>query len=191
MAILRAFDRFAPEAALIGRMLAGYADLEIDMMSCVKVAIGDDLDTSLKALFRCRGETQRIDVADALARHAYRQLRLDTQFSAAIGAVRRCLTIRNRYAHCTFWDDNTEQLAFTNLENLAKQNRHIADLRGAAPRHLNLALLQLQFGFFERADDMLVWVLQEGLTRLGKPAFPHAPVAPAALAEPPESVEAM
>src|SRR6266700_7980111 len=111
MAILRAFLMFPNEAALIGRMLAGYADLEIDLMHCAK-AVRADLDTTLKAMFRTRGNAQRIDVADALARQPYHGLGIGAQFEMAIGAVRYCLRIRNLYAHCTWWDDNSRQLAF-------------------------------------------------------------------------------
>jgi hypothetical protein len=40
-------------------------------MNCVHVARSFDLNATLKAMFRVRGETNRIDVADGLARAAY------------------------------------------------------------------------------------------------------------------------
>jgi hypothetical protein len=40
MTILSAFLAFPDEAALIGRMLAGYSDLEIDLMNCAKSVRG-------------------------------------------------------------------------------------------------------------------------------------------------------
>lgn len=119
MPILSAFLKFTSEATLIGGMLAGYADLEIDLTHCVQV-VRSDLDTVLKAMFRSRGETQRIDVADAFGRQHYRSLGISTHFEMAIGAVRYCLKIRNQYAHCTWWDDYSGQLAFANLEEEGK-----------------------------------------------------------------------
>jgi len=65
MPILNAFLNFPNEAAIIGRLLAGYSDLEVGMMHCAQV-VRDDLDTVLKTMFRTRGETQRIDVAAVL-----------------------------------------------------------------------------------------------------------------------------
>lgn len=77
-------------------MLAGYADLEIDLMHCAK-AVRGDLDLALKAMFRGRGNAQRIDVADAIARQPYHALGLAAEFEAAVAAVRYCLRIRNIY----------------------------------------------------------------------------------------------
>lgn len=183
MTVLRAFPAFPNEAALIGRMLAGYADLEIDLMHCAK-AVRDDLDTSLKAMFRTRGNGPRIDVADALARHAYHALGIGTQFEMAIGAVRYCLRIRNLYAHCTWWDDNSGQLAFANLEELARNNVKVTDLHGLTVHHVAVPHLEAQFAYFEYTDNLFIWVIQEGNARAGRPAFPNR-VIPAALVQPP------
>lgn len=185
MAILRAFLKFTDEAALIGRMLAGYADLEIDLMHCAQV-VRIDLDTVLKAMFRSRGETQRIDVADAFGRQHYHALGIGTQFEMAVGAVRYCLRIRNQYAHCTWWDDNSGQLAFANLEEVAIENVLVTDLRGLTTHHVNVPHLEAQLAYFEYADSLLLWVIQEGNARAGRPAFPNR-VLPAPLVQPPLS----
>jgi len=66
-------------------------------MNCVQV-VRDDFDAVLKAIFRVRGETARIDIADALGRHFYDDRGLATEFGMAVGAVRHCLKIRNQYA---------------------------------------------------------------------------------------------
>ncbi len=68
--VMPAFRKFTLEAAIIGRLLAGYAELEIDLLHCVALA-REDFDAVLKAMFRARGETRRIDVADALGRQLY------------------------------------------------------------------------------------------------------------------------
>lgn len=188
MTILRAFNDFPAEAALIGRMLAGYADLEIDLMNCAK-AVRDDLDLALKTMFRGRGNAQRIDVADALARSLYYDLGIGPDFERAIGAVRLCLRIRNMYAHCTWWNDNSGQLAFANLEDLAKENVPIQDLHGLNVHHVSVPHLETQFGYFEYADCLLIGVIQEGNRRLGNPAhagatIPSSIVAPAIFLEP-------
>src|SRR5262245_42525943 len=101
MAVLPAFPKFAKESAIVGRLLAGYADLEIGVMNCVQVVRGD-LDAVLKAMFRHRGNTARIEIADALGRQYYAKLGLETEFANAIAAVKYCLRIRNKYAHCVW-----------------------------------------------------------------------------------------
>lgn len=177
MGVLSAFEDFPQEAALIGRMLAGYADLEIDLMHCVK-AVRGDLDLALKTMFRGRGNKQRIDIAEAVARQAYTDLRLNDAFDAAIAAVRLCLRIRNLYAHCTWWNDNSGQLAFANLEELAKVNDVVVDLHALTVNHVSIPHLQDQFSHFEYADRMVLGVLQEGNRRAGRPDHPGVTIPP-------------
>jgi hypothetical protein len=64
--ILAPFKKFSAEGATVGRLLAGYSNIEIGLMHCVQVATGD-FDTVLKKMFRPRGETKRIDTAEKLA----------------------------------------------------------------------------------------------------------------------------
>ena len=172
MPILYSFQEYPNEVDLIGRMLMGYANLEIDLMNCVKV-VRDDLDTVLKAMFRSRGESQRIDVADAFGRQYYHGLGIGTQFEMAVGAVRFCLKIRNQYSHCNWWNDNSGQLAFANLEEIAKQNTLVTDLRGLTTNYVNVNLLEEQLSYFEYTDSLLIWVIQEGNSLMGRPAFPN------------------
>ena len=61
MGIRATFDKFPTEGAIIGRLLAGYADLEIVPVHCAQV-VREDLDTVLKTMFRTRGETPRTNV---------------------------------------------------------------------------------------------------------------------------------
>ena len=172
MKVSSAFADFPNDASLIGRMLAGYTDLELDLMHCVR-AVRGDFDTVLKAMYRSRGETQRVEVADAFGRQAYRGLDLGTQFEMALGAVRYCMRIRNQYAHCVWWNDNTGQLAFANLEEIAKLNDRVDDLAGANVRHVDVPLLQAQLAYFEYASNLLIWVLHEGNKKAGRPALPN------------------
>src|SRR5688500_6557574 len=65
--ILIAFQRYPKEAAIIGRLLAGYGDLEYELHLSLGAALGSD-EAALRAMFRVRGEKQRIQIADALMR---------------------------------------------------------------------------------------------------------------------------
>ena len=160
MAILSAFHKFANEGAIVGRILASYSDLEIGLMNCVQVATGD-FDSTLKAMFRARGETQRLDIADALGRQVYTDSGLGTEFAMAVGAVRYCLKIRNQYSHCVWWDDWTGKLAIADLEEIAVDNARLHGLTGLTAYHVDVALLRSQEAYFEHADELITWVNYE------------------------------
>jgi hypothetical protein len=167
--VLPPFLKFKGEAAIVGRLLAGYTNLEVGLMHCVSV-VRDDFDTTLKTMFRVRSESQRIGLADALGRHHYNKLDLHADFAAAIGAMHHCRKIRNQYAHCVWWDDNSGELAFANLEDIAKKNELLKDL-GSLPRfHVDVPLLQVQEAFFVYVDRLLLWINFEGRIRTDKTA---------------------
>ena len=159
-----AFRRYPKEAEIIGRLLAGYADLEITLMHCVHV-IRSDLDTVLKTMFRTRGETARIKVADAFGRHHYAALKLETEFAMALSAVQYCLKIRNHYAHCIWYDDYSGKLAFTDLEEIAEQNTFLTDLKSLTILHVDVSLLDSQECYYRYAEQFVSWVNFEGRTR--------------------------
>jgi hypothetical protein len=165
--ILGPFLNFSEEASIIGRLLAGYTNLEVGLMNCVQV-VRDDFDAVLKAMFRPRGETSRIDIADALGRHFYHDRGLGTEFAMGIGAVRHCLKIRNQYAHCVWYDDKSGKLAFVNLEEIAGDNTRLEDLKSLTTRHVDVSLLMAQEQYFVYADDILAWTNYEGRFRDGK-----------------------
>lgn len=168
MSVIKAFARFPKQAEIIGRLLAGFADIEIALMHCVQVVRDGDLDTVLKAMFRTVGESSRIQVADAFGRHHYTALGLETEFSMAISAVKYSWRIRSQYAHCLWYDDNTGQLAFTNLEEIAKENAFLKDLRSLTIMHVDVPFLHDQELFFNYTEYLLVWVNFEGRTRSGE-----------------------
>ena len=182
MSILDVFKQFPKEAQIVGHLLAVYSTLEIDLMHCVQVP-REDFDTVLKAMFRPRGETSRIDIADAFGRQVYRELELGTEFEMALSAMRNCLKIRNQYAHCVWWDDWSKKLAFANLEDIANSNEKQKGLRDLKPFHVDVPLLESQSNYFEYTDQLLSWVTWEGRVRdkkLEKHIFPK----PAQLAPP-------
>jgi hypothetical protein len=113
-----------------------------------------DFDTVLKAMFRARGETARIDIADAFGRHYYDGLKLGTEFSIAISATRYCLRIRNQYAHCAWWNDHSGKLAFANLEDIAKANTFLNDLVTLPTYHVDVPILSDQEKFFVYVDHL-------------------------------------
>jgi hypothetical protein len=134
------------EAAGIGRLLAGYPELEFALLIVI-AELRDDFDSTLKALYRTRGETQRIDVADALARSKLHCLGLGTEFAMVIGGMRHCLKIRNQYAH-SHWLANPTGFGFMDLEEVAKQNAVASGTSELSFRRLNADLINEQEKYF-------------------------------------------
>jgi hypothetical protein len=113
-------NTFPREMAVISRLLIDYGELELDLVNCVQVARSFDLNATLKAMFRVRGETNRIDIADGLGRAAYVAVNLTAEFDAMIAALKHCLRIRNKYAHAYWHDPNMgKNLCYVSLEELA------------------------------------------------------------------------
>jgi hypothetical protein len=154
--------RFVKEGQAVGRILTGYSDLEVGLMHCVQMGLGGDFDTVLKAMFKKRGETLRINEAERLGSPAYDARGLGAEFRKALTALRYCLKIRNQYAHWVWWDDNTGKLAFANLEDLSKRKRKVPNLDKLKAYHMDIALLTKQEAYFVYVDHLLGWVNYEG-----------------------------
>jgi len=184
--ILPAFGKFPAEAAVICRLLASFTTLEIDLMHCVQMVRGD-FDMVLKAMFLVRSASQRLTMAGAFGRHPYHKLELGKQFKKATSAVKQCSDIRNEYAHCVWYDDLSGELAFVNLENLAKRQELIQDLRQVRKYHVDIALLEAQEAYFVYTDILLIWLNEEGQRRAGKPA-PPAQLEPQHMEPPPRAM---
>ncbi len=164
--IMPAFDRYPKEAELIGKILAGYGELEFSLCQCVS-QVHNDFDMVLKTMYRARGEKQRIDIADAMGRSQFYILKLGDPFSEAIADIHECRKIRNRYAHCNWHDDLTGDLGFVDLEEIAKENRP-AKLVDLTIRHLNVAILSQQTDYFSYLDRSLSCLNFEAQKRRGR-----------------------
>lgn len=172
--IVPEFRRFHAEGALIGRLLAGYGNLESALNTCVAMARGD-VDMVTKAMFRTRGETQRIDIADAIGRGCYLALGMGTMFSEAIGDMRYCLKIRNQFAHCQWHDDLSGRLCFVDMEEIAKSHAVITNLAGLTFHYLDTTILSAQELFFEYTANCLLFLDSEGRAKAGTiPSHPRA-----------------
>jgi len=157
----------AAEVAAIGRILTEYTNLEVGLLHCVQMGIGN-FDLAFKTMFGVRGETKRINAAQDLGRPAYLGLGLEADFDLAIDAICHALQIRNQYAHWTWWDDNSGELAIANLEPLAKDPGVVSDLLGLHVFHVAMPLLEEQQEFFAYVDRCLAWVNYEGRFLKGK-----------------------
>jgi len=164
--LLKVFKRFPEEGQLIGNLATAYTELEFDLCMCVAMAVSN-LDMVVKALYRTRGETQRIEVADAIGRQPYHALNLGQPFEEAVGAMRYCLKIRNQYSHCNWHDDLTGRISFLNLEEIAMENAVITNLAALTFRYLDVPLLKEQQMYFVRVSNNLTYLNYEGRKQAG------------------------
>src|SRR3954454_10136682 len=166
--ILAPFKNFPAEDEIIGRLLAGYGELEADLVICVQTPSGN-FDSVFKAIFRHRPLTERINEAERLGSAAFNGLKLGNDFNEAIASMRHCLRVRNQYAHSVRGHDPKPwRLAYTDLEDLAKQNATIPDLHTIPPKHVDLQLLQNQDRFFFYTSILLSHLTSESQIRAGK-----------------------
>lgn len=192
------FNDFPEEASIIGRLLSGYGELDFAYCLCAERALrkpehprsqevghkADSRHIALKALYRLKSESNRLQVADALARSEFTSLSLHAEYSDAVGAIRHCLKIRNQYAHCHWGADDAfgDYLFLTDLEENAL---------GAGDfelsfnwKHISLDILKDQLAYFEYTKQCLDFIHGEFRVR-AKMASSHMHAMPKKLPQPP------
>lgn len=130
------------EGMLIGRILAGYGELELVMCQCV-IAVEGQIHTPIKQIFGMTGAAQRIKVVKKEITNDYTNAGLQIEFAEALDDMEWCRKLRNQYAHCQWYWTSNEGLCFVNLEELAKNSDLITEL--TTNKHsINISLLQAQ-----------------------------------------------
>jgi hypothetical protein len=155
--LMPAFLRYPNEAAIIGRMLAGYGELEFLLCMCMRIPLGD-LSRASRVLFRNRGEEQRLLIADAILRPFYEEHELDQIWIRARRAIGACKEFRNQYSHCHWRDEDELGLFFTNLEKGAKTHTGQIALEFF---HVDVPLLERQEAYFRYAGNHLIYLEAE------------------------------
>jgi hypothetical protein len=164
--IIPAFRDAPAEATVVGRLLSGYSELELEMMQCVHLVSGD-LDGAVRALYGKRGERKRVLNARKQSAPVFGSIGLAPQHRETFGDMDWCRAIRNQYAHCAWYYTSREGLCFTDLEKLARDPAPIAALtRLKYP--VNEILLSEQERFFKHVQKRLWWLQQEYQILTGK-----------------------
>lgn len=148
MRTLSELDEFPDEAAIVGRLILAYGELEWTLSLCLAAVLDDAtwnerLNRAGRTLYRARGEEHRINVADALMRDRFKLAGLDPPYSEFIGDLRYCKRIRNQYAHC-HWRVDENSLTLFSFEEGAKSNDDFT----MQPYSLTLPVLKAQEAFF-------------------------------------------
>ena len=162
------FQRFPVEAEIIGRLVVGYGELELDLCNCI--AMWNNFNDSFKIMFSTRSETKRINIAETLGRELYAKLTLGNCFDEAITGMRYCVLVRNQYAHRSFLE-NKGVLAFVNLEEPAKREETVNDLNdllSSTVWHVTSTLLTEQERYFVSVRGKIRFLHYEGRLRSRK-----------------------
>ena len=146
--ILHCFDPGSAEAEgkIIGSLLAGYGELELEMALCLIAATGN-YDASLKALYSVRGEEKRIKKADRMMKVQYVNAKLAIDYKQTISDMQWCRKIRNQYAHCQWYYTPVDGLCFVDLETTSLSSIPIESIESHKVQ-ADLQLLQRQMDFF-------------------------------------------
>jgi hypothetical protein len=172
--IIPAFRHAAEEGKLVGRLLAGYSELEVEMLGCA-IAVTHDTDASVRALYGMRGEFNRIKSMRSLTEAAFVKAGFGTTYTAAMDDIDWCRTIRNQYAHCQWYYTSEEGLCFIHLEDLARGSAKIDSLMDAK-FPVNARLLSQQEVFFKYVQKCF-WYLGEQYKRRTATTVPrNAPI---------------
>lgn len=163
--IMPAFRAHPKEAEIIGRLLAGYGELEFLMAMCVAECVGG-LSTASRLLFRNRGEEHRISIADAVLVPYCDKFNLLEEWEIVRRGLSWCKQTRNQFSHCHWYDDGPGELFFTNIEKAAKTKLGEAKL---AFFHVDVSLLNLHEAYFRWTGDGLVYLRARIRELLGRP----------------------
>lgn len=145
----------------MGRLLLGYGEVEFWIVTLAGFGVGDPMH-AFRVVFRCRSESQRLQVADALVRPKMKSLGLEAAYTDGYGAARHCLKIRNQYAHLHFHAEG-KLLKITNMDDFAAK----PDSDQLYFRPLTVQTLQEQDAYFGYTVTLLSHVWGEAQAMLG------------------------
>ena len=175
--------QYEKEGAIIGHLLVGYGELELEMTACVGNAIKSS-DDALKAVFGVRGEARRIKLAKANLRLPSKSAKLEPRTAQVLADMEWCKEIRNQYAHCQWYPTNG--LGFINLEEVALVIGPLGQLeKYRHDVHLPLLVSQEEFfGYVKKCFWHLAEQYQNWATQSSSNTFPM----PQATARPPKYI---
>jgi hypothetical protein len=176
------------EGVVIGRLLAGYGELELTMCDCLIKARQGDFDGPVREIFGQRGAEGRIRTAKKLLVPHYTKANLHPLLISALNNLEWCRQIRNQYAHCQWYWTKDEGLCFVNLEALAKHPTKI-DKITANRQPIGLLLLKKQEEFFAYVKWDFTHLASAYQGWIAKQSAPRRPIhifaAPSPVARPP------
>jgi hypothetical protein len=141
MPLMPAFRRRRKDSAIVGRLIAGYGELEFLLAFCVGAALASRRKPlpnhargrhriryehiAIKQIFRIRGESNRIQVAKRLMYKSFLKAEMKSEYIHTMGAMKDCLKIRNLFTHCHWGQSRKRGLFFVDLEEIAHRSERL------------------------------------------------------------------
>jgi hypothetical protein len=144
---------YAKEAAVIGRLLAGYGELEYRLVECGTHVLGS-MELAFDTLFCIRGEMNRLKIANSLLRIRFRNSNLLSEYDEYLKGMDHCRMIRNQYAHCHY-ATGPRQLCIFSMEEAVKR----------VGFHTVSTLYKINLGTLKRQESYFLYV-EQGLRYL-------------------------
>jgi hypothetical protein len=143
------------EGIVLGRLLAGYGELEVALCGCL-VAVEGILDIPIRKIFGKPGAERRIKIAGVALQSDFSSAGLVADLTQALDDMNWCREVRNQYSHCQ-WYWTARGLCFVNLETLAKTPTQILSVMGdRCP--IDVVLLTTQEDYFFYVKECLMYL---------------------------------
>ncbi|MGA2793552.1 MAG: hypothetical protein ABSE69_08455 [Roseiarcus sp.] len=184
-----ALDRHPKLAAIIGRIVLAYGEIEFSVCRNAGHAL-NLLGPFLATVYQTRASSARVDFAQSIILQECKELGLSDAFETCRAMVSKCAVIRNQYAHCNWADSGSHRRAglfFADLEN--------SEFDASAEffhhyRHVSANLLDEQLSYFAYTMEWLEFLNHEIALRQGRLKehyWPKPPkLSPPPLHNPPE-----
>jgi hypothetical protein len=161
-----AFHRHPIEAAIVGRLLSAFGELEFLFIEHARRATASDRSSFLRAMYRLRATSACIRAADAFIRPVCDRFQLGNEYYTIKKAVDYCLKLRNQFSHCNWVDDPNvvnSGILFIDLEE-AFEDFQDDELHW---KPIDRTILTIQEEFFVYTLESLRWLNRELMTRHG------------------------
>lgn len=144
---------------LIGSLVIQYGELEYMLCNVVGLIIGDE-EVAVKAMYRVRGETSRLQIASALVSSRITESAVKGVFQETMKGISVCKGIRNTYAHAHWFSVWEGAIGYYDLEGIAKSD-DVLKFDNMGKSVLDLEILRDQERYFAEVLHNLVHMFYE------------------------------
>lgn len=145
--VMPCFVQFPECGNLVGRLLAGYGELEVEMCLCLSEVMDGNFDGAMKILFVRMSAEDRQKLAKRTMSAPFSCAGLSTEFEETMVAMNWCRKIRNQYAHSQWYFTTEGGIAIINLEEIVQKAENVGPI-ASYRRPIDRILLAQQDAYF-------------------------------------------
>jgi hypothetical protein len=161
--VMPSFDQVPEFGSLVGRILSGYGELELEMAICLSQALGQHLDDGVRTVFLIRNAEDRVKAVKKELKGPASQAGVGEAYAETMAAMNWCRKVRNQFAHCQWYHTEAEGFCIVDLEVLAKKIGPLGPLADSRVK-VNQKLLEDQ-NLYMRYTTKCFWHLGEAIRR--------------------------